>query len=465
MNVLLVKPYNLSDHIQPSLGLGYLATSIRLRHKVEILDCIKERMTPRLFGLYIEKTKPQVVGIQCYTFDLYNIRKMLRSAKRIGAVTILGGPHPSAVPLETMDFFRNKLDYAFQGEAEIGFSKLIDKLAGIKDCSFEDIEGLIWRKHGDIRMNEKHFTKDIDSLGGVAWDLIKPQAYPPAQHGAFFKKFPIAPIMVTRGCPYSCTFCAGHNVSGKILRKRNVQNVISEIKMLYDDFGIREFHIVDDNFTLDKAYANSFLRTLKNMNLNISWAVPNGIRMDLLDDEILILMKETGLYLVSLGIESGSDRILNLMKKNITIDKIKSSIAMIRRHGIEIAGFFIMGYPGETKKEIKKTIDLSLELDLIRANFFIYLPFPGTESFDNLKRDGKLDDVSLKRFFFMMPTYTPEFIGRDELKGLQRKAFLKFFLRPKILIRNLMQVKSLRHFKYLSARFLRWIVMPETANL
>jgi len=460
MNILLVKPYNLSDHIQPSLGLGYLATSVRLRHKVEILDCIKEKMTPRFFRLYIEKTKPRVVGIQCYTFDLYNIRKMLRSAKRIGAVTILGGPHPSAVPLETMDFFRNNLDYAFQGEAEIGFSKLIDKLAGIKDCSFEDIEGLIWRKHGDIRINEKHFIRDIDSLGGVSWDLIKPQAYPPAQHGAFFKKFPIAPIMVTRGCPYSCTFCAGFNVSGKILRKRNVQNVISEIRMLHDDLGIREFHIVDDNFTLDKEYANNFLQALKATNLNMSWAVPNGIRMDTLDDEILELMKETGLYLISLGIESGTDRILNLMKKNITVDKIKSSVAMIRRHGIEIAGFFIVGFPGETKEDIERTIDFSLELDLIRANFFIYLPLPGSESFENLKRDGKLGHVDLKRFFFMIPTYTPELIGKDELKRLQRRAFLKFFLRPKILIRNLMQIKSLRHFKYLSARFFRWIVMP-----
>ncbi|KPK97371.1 MAG: hypothetical protein AMJ95_09465 [Omnitrophica WOR_2 bacterium SM23_72] len=359
-----------------------------------------------------------------------------------------------------MDFFRNNLDYAFQGEAEIGFSKLIDKLAGIKDCSFEDIEGLIWRKHGDIRINEKHFIRDIDSLGGVSWDLIKPQAYPPAQHGAFFKKFPIAPIMVTRGCPYSCTFCAGFNVSGKILRKRNVQNVISEIRMLHDDLGIREFHIVDDNFTLDKEYANNFLQALKATNLNMSWAVPNGIRMDTLDDEILELMKETGLYLISLGIESGTDRILNLMKKNITVDKIKSSVAMIRRHGIEIAGFFIVGFPGETKEDIERTIDFSLELDLIRANFFIYLPLPGSESFENLKRDGKLGHVDLKRFFFMIPTYTPELIGKDELKRLQRRAFLKFFLRPKILIRNLMQIKSLRHFKYLSARFFRWIVMP-----
>ncbi|MFH0826799.1 MAG: radical SAM protein, partial [Candidatus Omnitrophota bacterium] len=461
MNILLVKPYNLSDHIQPSLGLGYLATSIRLRHKVEILDCIKEKMTPRLFGYYMEKTKPQIVGIQCYTFDLYNIRKMLRSAKRIGAVTILGGPHPSAVPLETMDFFRNKLDYAFQGEAEIGFSKLVDKLAGIKDYSFEDIEGLIWRKNGHIQINEKHFIKDIDSLGGVSWDLIKPQTYPPAQHGAFYKNFPIAPIIVTRGCPYLCTFCAGNLISGKMLRKRSVQNVISEIKMLHDDFGIREFHIVDDNFTLDKAYVNNFLRTLKAMNLNMSWSVPNGIRMDTLDDEMLELMKETGLYLISLGIESGSDRILDLMKKNITVDKIKSSIALIRRHGIEIAGFFIVGFPGETKKDIEQTIDLSLELDLIRANFFIYLPLPGSESFESLKRDGKLGHVNLKKFLFMIPTYTPELISKDELKRLQRKAFLKFFLRPKILIRNLMQIKSLRHFKYLSARFFRWILMKE----
>ncbi|UCD55223.1 MAG: B12-binding domain-containing radical SAM protein [Candidatus Omnitrophota bacterium] len=459
MKVLLVKPYNLSDHIQPSLGLGYLASSIRNGHEVEILDCIKKRIKPSDFSEALDRAKPDVVGIQCYTYDLYNIKDMLKVCKKREIKTVLGGPHPSAVPGETMEFFGNDVDYLFQGEAEIGFRNLLDKLSDKSNIDFEEIPGLAWRNNGKVFINDKYFLEDIDSLGMPAWDLISPQEYPEAQHGAFFKKFPIAPIMITRGCPFSCTFCAGKLISGKSLRKRSIRNIINEMETLYHDYGIREFHIIDDNFTLDRAFVKEFLKNLKKLDLDITWAVPNGIRMDTLDDELLELMKETGLYLISLGIESGSDRILGLMKKNITTDKIRRAIGLIKKHNIDIAGFFILGFPGETVEDIKKTIRFSLEFDLIRANFFTYLPFPGTESFNDLKRRGKLEEINFKRFYFMNATFTPDGIDRSALKALQRKAFLRFFLRPRILIKNLMQVKSFRHFKFLLNRFFKWMLV------
>ncbi len=459
MKVLLVKPYNLSDHIQPSLGLGYLASCVREKHEVKILDCIKERVKTADFSEFLGRGKPDIVGIQCYTYDLHNAGEMLRASKARGVKTVMGGPHPSAAPKETMEFFGKDLDYLFQGEAEAGFRMLLDRLSGGSGADFENIPGLVWRKNGEIRINDKNFEKDLDSLAMPAWDLIKPQEYPEAQHGAFFKKFPIAPIMTTRGCPFSCTFCAGNLISGKKLRKRSPSNILAEIKTLYSDYGIREFHIVDDNFTLDGAFAKDFLRNLKKLNLDISWAVPNGIRADTLDDELLSLMKETGLYLISLGIESGSDRILGLMKKNTNTGQIRRSVELIRKHNIDVAGFFILGFPGETEEDMEKTIAFSLELDLIRANFFTYLPFPGTESFETLKRAGKLDGMDLKRFYFMNAAFLPEGIDRAALKNLQRKAFLKFFLRPKIFMRNLAGIKSFRHFKFLFKRFFKWMLL------
>lgn len=459
MKVLLVKPYNMSDHIQPSLGLGYLATSVRRGHEVRILDCIKERIKPQDFSGTLGKIRPDVVGIQCYTYDLYIAKEMLKDCKKLDIKTVLGGPHPSAAPVETMDIFGRDLDYLFQGEAEEGFKKLLDKLAAGARVDFSDIPGLAWRENQNIRLNDKHFTEDIDSAGMPAWDLIRPEEYPEAQHGAFFKNFPIAPIITTRGCPFSCTFCAGNLISGKKLRKRSPQNVLDEIQVLYTDHGIREFHIVDDNFTLDREFAKEFLRSLKKLNLGISWAVPNGVRMDTLDDELLGLMKDTGLYLISLGIESGSDRVLGSMKKKMTTDKIRRVVEMIRRHRIDIAGFFILGFPGETLADINKTIRFSRELDLIRANFFTYLPFPGTESFNKLKAEGKLDNIDLKRFYFTNATFTPEGIDKNTLKSLQRKAFLGFFLRPRILLGNLMQIKSFNHFKFLLKRFFNWMLL------
>ncbi len=140
------------------------------------------------------------------------------------------------------------LDFSFVGEAEIGLPRLLGGLNhGRRNLS--DIPGLVWRENGRIRSNPPAFAEDLDALGMPAWDLIHPETYPESQHGAFYQKFPIAPILVTRGCPYPCTFCAGHVVSGRKIRRRSIDHVLDEIQYLYSKFGIREFHVVDDNFT------------------------------------------------------------------------------------------------------------------------------------------------------------------------------------------------------------------------
>lgn len=460
MRVLLVKPYNLSDHIQPSLGLGYLASAIRDKCEVRILDCIKDNININRFSKIVDAYKPGLVGLQCYTFDLKVIREALIAIKNIdkNIKTIIGGPHPSALPFETMDYFGDNLDFAFKGECEKGLPQLLDFLEDNRRDLF-DIPGLVWRQDNRVKSNDCLFEENLDSLGMPAWDLIKPETYPESQHGAFYKNFPIAPIMLTRGCPYQCTFCAGKLVSGTRLRKRSIENVIAEIKILYQQHGIREFHIVDDNFTLDRDYAKCFLKKLIEENLNISLATPNGIRMETLDSEMLFLMKKAGLYLISLGIESGSNRVLSLMKKNLTVERIKERVDFINQHSFDMAGFFIMGFPGENKEEILATTKLSLELKLIRANYFTFLPFPGTESYKTLKENGELNVVDWDRLYFMNAAYTPRTIKRSELKRLQRNAFLKFYLRPRILWINLKGIRSLRHFRYLLKRFFHWIIM------
>jgi len=459
MNVLLVKPYNVGDHIQPSIGLGYLATAIRDNYDVVILDCIKEKIKPEDFEDYLRDKDFDVIGFQCYTFDLLHIKGMVRTAKAKGAVTVLGGPHPSVLPVETMKSFGDILDYCFCGEAEVGFKMFLDKVSGKSTMNWSEISGLVWRNGKDIITNNRMNVDDLDFLKMPAWDLIKPQEYPEAQHGAFFRNFPIAPISITRGCPYSCTFCSANLISSKKIRKRSVRGVLDEMEYLYNSFGIREFHVIDDNFTQDKGFAKNLLIELKKRNLKISWAVPNGVRMETLDDELLRLMKETGLYLISLGIESGSDRVLRLMQKGTNTAFIRKTVSLIRKAGIEIAGFFILGFPGETIDEIKQTIEFSLELDLIRANYFTYLPFPGTKSYEEIREKEGLDKIDWERYFFMSASYCPQGIDRGTLKTLHRQAFARFFLRPRIFLKNVSQIKSPRHFKFLFMRFFRWIIM------
>lgn len=460
MKILLVKPHSLSDHIQAPLGLGYLASALRPGHNVRILDCLKEGITsPRELVEALISFQPDILGLQCYTFHRRFINDVLKEVKKLNKniICVVGGPHPSVQPEETLGYFGDCLDFGFAGEAEVGFRRLVEALScGEKD--FSSIPGLIFRDKGAVKVNPAEFVDDLDSLGLPSWDLMRPETYPEAQHGAFYRKFPIAPIIATRGCPYPCTFCAGNKIAGRRIRKHSVKYILGQIMMLYADFGIREFHIVDDNFTFEIDYAKELLRGIIALKLDISWATPNGVRLDRLDDELLSLMKKSGLYLISLGIESGSDRVLKLMKKGTTVSRIESAVKLIREHGLEIAGFFILGYPGETKEEIEETIRFSRRLGLIRANFFTFLPFPGTESFKMLEENGELANVDWDNFYFASAPYVSRELSREDLKRLQRKAFLRFYFRPGIFFRNIAQIKSWRHFGFLLKRFYHWIV-------
>ena len=356
-----------------------------------------------------------------------------------------------------MTLFKDYLDFGFIGEAEIGLPLLLDGLES-KNYEFSDIPGLVWREKGQIKINSQIFHQNIDEFS-VAWDLIRPDEYPEAQHGAFFEKFPIAPIMVTRGCPFLCTFCPAFSVAGRKIRKRSIENVFEEINFLYKKYHIREFHIVDDNFTLNKDFVKKFCKKLLELNLHISWATPNGVRLDSLDKECIEIMKESGLYLISVGIESGSDRILKMMKKELTLKKTLKGLNLIKASGIDIAGFFILGYPGETIEEMKQTIELSVKLPLIRANYFTFLPLPGTEIYREMEKNNELDRVDWNHFYFMNAVYSPDGITRKELKKIQRQAFMKFYCRPSIIWKNLIKIKNFRHFKFLLKRFYHWIIM------
>jgi radical SAM superfamily enzyme YgiQ (UPF0313 family) len=176
-------------------------------------------------------------------------------------------------------------------------------------------------------------------------------------------------------------------------------------------------------------------------------------------------LKEAGLYLVSIAVESGNNEILKDMKKGTKVHKVHRDVNLIKKHGFDIAAFFILGYPGETMETIKDTIALSLKLPLLRANYFTYLPLPGTESYHKLEEAGEIKNVDWDNFYMMGAPYTPKGISREELLEIKRKAFLKFYLRPRILIRNILGVKSFNHFKFLFKRFLNWIIIKNHVAL
>ncbi len=455
MKVLLIKPINYQDQIVPSLGLGYLATAIKNNAEVIIEDLNRNGLGYKGFASLIKDMKPDILGIQMFSRDYSSVKEHLKITKNVNPeiITILGGPHPSGAPQETLQDIHQS-DFLLMGEAEKGLAMVIEaiKQGDISTSILKKIPSLCWRDGDEIIMNDIERCQDLDSLGFPEWELIKPQHYGAAVHGFFLKNYPAAPILGTRGCPFPCNFCAGPTILGKKVRFRSVGNIIEEINLLVKTYGIREILIEDDNFTLRKDFAMDFCEQLKRQDLNISFCFPNGVRLDTLDKELLEELKSAGCYEVAVGIESGSQKILDDMKKKITIELVREKVSLINSVGLGVVGFFILGYPKETTEDIKKTIDLACSLKLKRAGFGCFLPLPGSPIYNELRASGELDNVSWSDYFWAQVPYSPRGISKDKLKKLQRKAHIKFYLNPRVIFGMAREIKTSEHIKYIAKR-------------
>ncbi|UCE07590.1 MAG: B12-binding domain-containing radical SAM protein, partial [bacterium] len=395
MKILLLKPINSIYYvIQPNIGLGVLATIMENNnHNVHIIDAAKEKLKWDDFVSLIKKEKFDLIGIQMFTHEVPSVEKSINLIKKYlpDATIIIGGSHISGDPEGTMKLLNN-VDFGFVGEAETGVDAFLKISKGDYD-NYEvlrKIPNLVWRQYGKVVVNNKEYIRDLDAIEFPAWHLMPPVTYPTAPHGSFCKRTPVAPIIVSRGCPFLCTFCAGHCITGRNIRYRTVKNVIDEILLLYHKYGVREIHIEDDNFTLDKKYVVDFSNEIIKLRLDISFALPNGVRLDTIDEEVLPLMEKAGFYSMAVGIESGSDKILQLMKKRTSVKVIKEKIDLIKKHtNIKLTGFFLMGYPEETETDILETISFATSLNIDKASFMFVMPLPGTELWNTYKQNNK----------------------------------------------------------------------------
>ena len=409
--IVFVVPINRTHYIVPPIGLGYLASSLRQNRfsDIAILDCLKEKLSYEDLRSRFKMWRPKIVGFQLFSTDFGSVVKSIEILKEASptSTVVIGGPHVSATTISALEEIENA-DFGIAGEGELGLPLLLRRLLRNEPIPWEDIPGLIWRDNGSIHANPRIMVKDLDALQFPAWDLMPPASYPDSPQGGFYRNFPIAPIATTRGCPYPCTFCGSGVNMGRKLRVRSMKNVFKEISMLYHDFGVKEFHIIDDMFNFDRERVLEFCQNIKDRGLDITYTFPNGLRLNHLDKEMLMMMKETGAYAFTVGIESGSQRILDLMKKNLTLDLIEEKIDLICAVGLEPSGFFIIGFPGETIEDIKSTIRFAKRLKLKRAHFGNFLPLPGTEATRNLTESGKISRLDWNILSYTQVPYSPE---------------------------------------------------------
>ncbi|MBI3939298.1 MAG: B12-binding domain-containing radical SAM protein [Acidobacteria bacterium] len=444
----------------PPIGLGYLTTALR-RHDydVSIVDRVRDtQITDSAFSNIVRSQKPDVVGFTTWSLGLAEVQKGLRLTKEVdpNIVTMIGGPHPSALPVESLELLKDA-DYGIQGEAEVGLPQLLNNLWGGETKPFPEIPGLIWREDGKVFHNSPVYYSDLEELGMPAWDLIPPESY--AGHGNMIGEG-AAPFITSRGCPFHCSFCSVWIIAGYKFRRRPFEVTMDELMYLYKNHGTRHFVVYDEVFTMHAGFVEEFCNAILERGLKVKFTLPNGIRLDSISRELLLLMKKAGFDArVAVGIESGSDRILKIMKKKLTKDEIRAQVDLLYQCGYRPIGYFILGYPTETREEMMETIQFACSLRLYRAAFSCLLPLPGTEVYHIIEENGELP----ANFDFTLlstdkVTYAPQGMTREELDKIRRYAHLRFNLRPRILYDYMRDYDS---FRFALSKFLSIFVLRD----
>lgn len=455
MKILLLHPYiRESLTVMPPLGLGYMAASLkRAGHHVEIFDCTKENIPPSRLGKIIRKFEPEIVGITAFSKSLTDVRDALAEVKKINPQikTIVGGPHISGVPIPSLKWMADA-DFGMAGEGEVGIVQLAQELSKTSP-DLSKPSGLVWRDGDEIHQNQCDWVKDLDELGMPDWELLQPQKYPHSPTVAFAKKLPTAPMLMSRGCLFPCKFCAAKKIYGKTFRIRKADLIIEEMKLLHEKYGINEIQVLDDNFLQRPDNAKQVCEELIRRGMDITWCLPNGARCDRVDKELAELLVKSGCYKLSIGIESGSQRVLDLMKKAITVEKITKEVELMHSVGMELTGHFIVGYPGETYEDAIASVRLAKKLPLTYAGFSCFIPLPGSAIGDELieKGDISMEDFQNTSFYSPKVSYTPHMTA-TQISSLKKKAYLSFYSQPNVIWHMATSIKSWNHMSNILKR-------------
>ena len=413
IKVLLVWPKGYDVAQVMPLSLGYLSSNLdKSRCDIRIVDCSLDGMdsqSPKLRQVLTE-SDPDVVGVSCWSLVYPEAMAVIRLAKSVkpSVVTIVGGSYPTLSPRKVLE--NPEVDFVYRGEAELTFQSFLDRLQEPAP-DWSAIPGLAFRNAGgEIHAAEPNLVSDLDAVRIPDYDGMRLDDYIEAGYRYSSKVKRNAPIWTTRGCPYQCAFCVAPKISGCRVRKHSVGYLVRWVQHLYRDRGIRWVSIIDDNFTFDTRYATEFCEQVIGLKLkDLGFGTPNGVRMDRGTPELWRLMKRAGWSFVSVAPESGSPRVLKLMKKHIDLERIPGAVKDIKSAGLRVNAFFLVGFPGETEADLMQTRDLIRRCGFDCVYFNIFQPFPGSGAYEDLVAGGKLaGEVKPTNYSDGVPSYRSE---------------------------------------------------------
>lgn len=426
--------YKFLGVVAPSLGIGYMAAVLEENGiDVDILDASALDMGYKDIEKEMKKRGSDVVAITALT---PTIGVALDSADAVrnalpDAKIVLGGYHPTFNYAEVLE--EDNVDIVVRGEGEYTMLELVQTLKNGGDLS--QVQGLAYKDENNelVVTPDRPVIENLDELPFPAYHL-----FPMNKYKLLNISTNIATMITSRGCPMQCSFCSSAALHGKKARRRSVENVVDEIEHLLNDFKhIDTIAFMDDTFTISKRYVEDFCAEIKKRNLVFWWGCT--ARVDSIDEDLLETMKDAGCMTLYFGVESADQQMLDKMNKNITIEKTINAFDISRKIGIRTIASCVLGMPDDTKANMKKTIQFVKKLKPSYAVFSLATPYPGTrfykESFE--KNLVKIKDWS--KFTLIEPIMDTVDCSKKELRKIQAKAFIGFYLRPSYLIKQASQ--------------------------
>jgi anaerobic magnesium-protoporphyrin IX monomethyl ester cyclase len=427
----------------PPLGVMYLAACLREHGNadVRILDIKFSRRPEEEIRGQLQAFRPDVVGISAMTAESFMAHKAAGIARALdpGVPVVMGGPYAASEPDAILA--DPNVDLAVIGEGEETMLELAEVIRsegpGFRRSEvLRRIAGIAFRNEaGELETTPpRPLIQDLDSLPFPAWDLVDLKSYWSIASTSSMGVRPYFPLFTSRGCPFQCTYC--HNIFGKKFRARSAASVLAEIEEIDRRYGVLDFEVFDDVINFDRVRLKEILTGLLARGLHTRLNLVNGVRADLLDEEIILLLKRVGVGEISMGVETASPRLQKMIKKHLNLEKVDENIRIMAGHRMFTRGFFMVGFPTETEEELRATYDFALQSRLHIAIFSVVTPFKNAPMYQTFVEHGKLDASynPLDYEYFGTPFNASE-VPDDLFRRLYKSAYLRFYFNPKRMYR------------------------------
>lgn len=439
-------PHKRADkYLEYPIYLAYVAAVLEEAGvEVAFVDAVMEEMSIEDFSSAVAKIGPDLLVMECSTPSIYHDLETARAAKESvdGAFVALIGSHTTYFHEQILKD-NPAVDAVVRGEAEATVQDLALCLASGEDLS--QVLGLTYRHGAEILINPpRPLIEDLDSLPFPARHIVRQEGY----RAAIYSGVRPTAMVSSRGCPYHCVYCLWPDtLYGHKFRARSAVNVVEEIEQVVRDYGVDEIYFDDDCLTLNKKRVLEICRLIQERGLEVKWIVQ--ARVDTVDKEVLAAMKQAGCHYILFGVESGSPKMLEIMKKRITLDRVRQAFRECREVGIKTQAFFLFGVPGENRETIEETIRFAKEIDADSTQFAVAIPHPGTELYQTCMDNGWLVFDNWEDFAAEDSLIETEELTREDVERARIHAYRSYYFSPRFVARSLLRVRSPKDVKRL----------------